>query len=206
MPLSFIRLWAIPIASALILALCVAHASANRLSISERSFRIRWTALRLIAGGNTTTCAVTLEGSFHSATMRKIERLLAGHITRASIASCSGGSATILRETLPWHVQYAGFTGRLPAISTIKLLIIGWSQQFQPSGNLACLARTTEARPAVVITVLEGEQVAESDLEEGAEIPLEGSGGLCRFAGVFHWAGAGVETALGGGSIRIRLI
>jgi len=193
--------------AALLLATAVGTSSANRLSINERSYTIRWTALRFIAAGNTVTCSVTLEGSFHSATIRKIERLLVGHITRASVAGCSGGSATVLRESLPWHVQYAGFTGRLPAIATVKLLLVGAAFQVQPSGNLACLARTSEARPAVGIAgIEEAGGVTELAAEVGAEIPLEGSGGLCRFAGAGHFEGTGTPTKLGGGALVIRLI
>ena len=57
----------------LTLALAVTSATANRLSVSNRNFRVTWTSLRLTnnVNANTMLCPVTLEGSFHSSTIVK---------------------------------------------------------------------------------------------------------------------------------------
>jgi hypothetical protein len=192
--------------AAIVLSMAVASASANRLVVNEKSYRIVWSPLRFIAGGNTVSCNVTLEGSFHSATIRKVERALIGHVTRASVNTCTGGSATVLNATLPWHVQYNGFTGTLPRITGVLLKLVGASFQVQPSGSLACLAATTEERPAKGIAGVEAGTVTELTAEAAAEIPLRGGGGLCAFAGGGHFEGTGTVTKLGGGSLTIKLI
>jgi hypothetical protein len=68
---------------------------------------------------------VSLEGSFHSATMRKSEGALIGAITRGIVKgdTCFAGRATLLQETLPWHVTYEAFDGRLPNIDNIFALL-----------------------------------------------------------------------------------
>jgi hypothetical protein len=190
------------------LAFATTTASANRLSINSRLIRIRWTVLTFSAGTNSIRCALTLEGSFHSGTIRKVERALIGHISRASIAACSGGSTTVLNETLPWHVRYAGFTGTLPTIRTILFQINGLSIGFQPSGSLRCLLRATEVTPARFIATLEAGGVFSSvSAEEGAEIPLTGEGGLCRFGGEGHYGGTSTRPENGsGGTVAVTLI
>jgi hypothetical protein len=131
---------------ALLMALAVNTASASRLSISHGNlWRAYWPSLRFSSFGLTIVdCAVTLDGSFHSATVAKVNRALIAHVTLSSLGRCVTGSATILRETLPWHLQYGGFAGILPAPSTIQRLV-GASWRL----SVGCLARTTEERPAV---------------------------------------------------------
>jgi hypothetical protein len=194
--------------SALLLSMAVGSASANRLSVNSTLIRIRWTVLNFSAGTNVIRCAVTLEGSFHSGTIRKVERALIGHISRASVSACSGGSATVLQETLPWHLRYGGFTGTLPIIRTLLIQLVNASFAVQPSGSLRCLARTTEAAPARGIANLEAGGVINSiAAEEGAEIPLNGEGGLCRFAGEGHFGGTSNRPDNGStGSVNITLI
>jgi hypothetical protein len=130
--------------AALLMAFAAQTASASRLSISRGNlWRAYWPSLRSGAFGITALdCAVTLDGSFHSATVAKVNRALIGHITLASLGRCVTGSATLLRATLPWHVQYGGFMGALPAPRPI-LRLIGVSY----SVNTGCLARTTEETP-----------------------------------------------------------
>ncbi len=191
--------------AALLLSMAVGSASANRLSINELSYRVTWSPLRFIAAGRTVSCNVTIEGSFHSGTIRKVERALIGHITRASVATCTGGSATVLNATLPWHVQYGGFIGRLPIIEGgIKLRLIRASFEVQPTGAVACLAATTEERPAIGIANNEGGTITELTAEPGAEIPLRN--GLCPFAGGGRFEGSGPVRGLGGGNLTVRLI
>jgi hypothetical protein len=116
------------LAATLLMSLAVGTASANRLSTSNRNFRVVWTELILISGEEGTpllTCPVTMEGSFHSATIAKVIGALIGHVSRATTGSCRGGSATITQTSLPWHVTYEGFTGTLPNIREISVLLRG---------------------------------------------------------------------------------
>jgi len=85
---------------------------------------------------------MTLAGTFHSNTISKTMNSLIGYITSASLGTCSGGRATILRETLPWHIVYSGFTGTLPNIRSVNMDIIGLSMAVETEG-VACLLRTT---------------------------------------------------------------
>jgi hypothetical protein len=120
---------------ALVLAAAVGTASARNLSVNEQSFRLIWTPLQLGTepggGGTVIRCNVTLEGSFHSRTIPKVARTLIGWVTRAIVAHpCTGAgegfaltAAETGRETLPWHVTYEAFSGRLPNITRIRLLL-----------------------------------------------------------------------------------
>ena len=130
--------------AALLLAACVTSASANRLSFSERTFRITWAPMTFIyelAEGRRANCNLTLEGSFHNSTFAKVPNSLIGYVTRAAIAPCL---VTVLRETLPWHVLYGSFSGTLPTISSIHIRIVGISMRVNEFG---CLARATAVRP-----------------------------------------------------------
>jgi hypothetical protein len=109
-------------------AIAVSNASARNFSINERFFRVAWASLETseTAFGVSMRCPVTVEGSFHNTTMAKVLGSLLGNITRVALKneSCTGGHATALTERLPWGISYEGFTGRLPAIETIKVLLI----------------------------------------------------------------------------------
>jgi hypothetical protein len=121
--------------ASLLMGLVVHSASAGRLSLSDARFRVSWNRLVIsdqeFGGefGIRQTCRVTLEGSFHSATIRKVPGALIGVISRGIIDStnCRGTDepqrATILRETLPWHLTYESFGGILPNISKVSLLL-----------------------------------------------------------------------------------
>jgi hypothetical protein len=115
--------------AASMMGLAVGCVSANRLSLSNRLFRFTWEELDFTheGGGSNphVTCAVTLEGSFHSSTIRKVARALIGHVTRGIVKSesCTNGSVTILRESLPWHTTYESFRGTLPNITSVGIAI-----------------------------------------------------------------------------------
>ncbi|HKG38162.1 MAG TPA: hypothetical protein VKB25_04170 [Conexibacter sp.] len=132
------------IVAALTLAFAVDAAPAARLSLSNRNFRITWRELKFFdVAGPSTVCPVTMEGSFHSATMRKVIRALIGYITRATVneAACVGeGRARFLQATLPWHITYASFSGTLPAITRMRVLISGISYE-SVLNTIPCLFR-----------------------------------------------------------------
>lgn len=193
------------LAAAMLMALAVDSASARNLSVNEQSIRAVWTPITFAAGGNSARCNLTLEGSFHYRTLVKRESALAGFITRAIITTCTGASATVLTATLPWHLTYNGFTGTLPNITTLRLNIIGVSFNVRPEGSVACLARSTAANPARAIATLGvGGSVTGLRADETAQIPLEGF--FCSFAGEGSFVGTGSPSALGGGSLVVRLI
>jgi hypothetical protein len=104
--------------------------------------------------GVTVSCPVTLEGTLHSRTISKISGLLIGYITRAIAgeASCTGGTARALAETLPWHVQYLSFAGTLPNITSFSAGVIRASFQVSASvlGSIVtCLYITSQTEPNI---------------------------------------------------------
>jgi len=115
--------------SALLLASALTTASARNLEVSNQRFRVTWSAIEFRNEFLfVVRCRVTFEGSFHSRTIPKVDRLLIGSITRIAIKeeSCGGGTIRPVQPP-PWHVTYEGFTGRLPNIETLRLLL----QRFQ---------------------------------------------------------------------------
>ena len=110
--------------AALLLASAISTASASRLSVSNQNIRVTWSSLEF-QGLVTVRCRVTLEGSFHSRTIVKVARTLIGAITRADVdeANCTNGIGRPRNETLPWHITYEGFTGTLPNIATVLVLL-----------------------------------------------------------------------------------
>lgn len=109
--------------AALLLASVLSTASAGRLSFNTQNIRTTWSRIEFQTAVVTVRCPVTLEGSFHSRTFPKIERLLIGAVTRLVIKgeSCTNGSA--VARALPWHLTYDSFAGTLPDITSVRLLI-----------------------------------------------------------------------------------
>jgi hypothetical protein len=196
--------------AALMLTMAVAGASASRLSVSSRTFRIVWNPLTLsttsgIAGP--IRCPVTLEGSFHSATIRKTAGALVGYITRGTTvaASCAGGTATVNQGSLPWHVRYRAFLGTLPAFEGVQLALIGAEFRVN-AGGLNCTTTTTATEPAVGTALTNASGVVTGmKAEERFTIPLEGA--FCGFGGRGTFSGTGTTTVLGASTaITVRLI
>ena len=126
---------------AVLLGALVGVASARNLSSSSQTLRATFNRLDFSGGFGTVECAVVFEGSFHARTIAKVSGTLSGFVTRASITSCSRASATVLSETLPWHVRYRGFTGTLPNINTVSADISGVNFRFrEPTFGVTCLA------------------------------------------------------------------
>jgi hypothetical protein len=143
---------------AFVLAVSVGSATANKLSLSNKAFRITWTSLSMVAGEFEVECVITLEGSFHSATITKTRGSLIGHITRANVGRCGGAgrvyalngaevlSGRVVSNTLPWHVKYDSFIGRLPRFEAVVVAIVGASFLGEIFG-FNCLYRSTAAAP-----------------------------------------------------------
>ena len=140
------------IVAALLLGGVVGSATAARFSTTSQRWRATYSRVEWVGTFGTTTCALTVEGSFHSRTSAKTLNTLTGWVTEATISTpCIRGSTTILRETLPWHIVYEGFEGTLPNITGIRLGIIGSSWRInEPVVGVTCLARTTAAEHVTV--------------------------------------------------------
>lgn len=193
-------------AAALLLALAVGSASANRLSYSEQNFRIVWTRLIFSesGGGFPINCPVTLEGSFHSRTFAKTRDLLGGFITNAVVnnAACSEGHATILRASLPWHVTFQSFTGTLPNITSVRYNLIGAAFQIEPGLGLVCLASSSVTSPAAGSASREaGGNITSLQPDSSLAIPVTGA--LCPESGIF--SGSGEVFVQGSSERRVRL-
>jgi hypothetical protein len=117
------------LAATLLMAFALGSASAGRLSFSSQTFRITWSSFEFFGEGGveaTVRCPLTLEGSFHSRTTSKVFGLLIGYVNRATVSPrerCTGGAATILTATLPWHVNYDSFSGTLPNLTSVGFRI-----------------------------------------------------------------------------------
>jgi hypothetical protein len=118
-----VKLGLTALAAALLLSAALSTASASRLSVSNRNIRVTWSSLEFRSPIVTVRCRVTIEGSFHSATIPKMEGTLVGYITRATVDSANCTNATATAEGLPWHITYESFTGTLPRIETVRLLL-----------------------------------------------------------------------------------
>jgi len=181
--------------------LSATSASATLALFAEPSnIRAIWARLNFVSSAGTVTCPVTFEGSIHSSTFAPVEGLAIGDITRASIggASCTGGRATLLTETLPWSVRYERLVGTLPEITGARIKISGAAIRAEV-GGLACLAQSSETHPVkgTMEVASESVEVTGLRLEEGATIPLRG-GFLCEAAGEGHLSGTAEVTERGG--------
>lgn len=193
--------------AAFALAVAIGIASANRFSFSNTSIRTAITELTFSGGGsNDVRCAVTLEGTFHSSTFTKTLRALIGYITRATTnhARCTGiGKVTFNQASLPWHVVYNGFTGRLPTITSvlirlkaIRFLIdeIPIIRACEYTGDADAAFRTEGAAGTFFVAV-----------PETTAIPRNEAGSFCPTP--YEWVGAAPATLLGTSTyIIVRLI
>jgi hypothetical protein len=91
-----------------------------------------------------------LEGSFHSRSIAKVAGALIGYITAAKLGPCAVGSATILRETLPWHTRYVWFTGVLPDIATMRTQVVNPGLMIRTNVAETCLVESSEVGPMIV--------------------------------------------------------
>jgi len=202
------------VAATLALSVGAGLASANNLSVDDQDFDIRIRTLNYVTPLGPISCSVTLLGSFHTQTVRKSFKTLIGHIDHASVedATCTNApsdGATIQQASLPWHVQYDSFVGRLPAIERITLLLVG-AGFIIDKGSTECLTRTTATEPAKgeiirnTATGQTGTLVADPDATIDA---TDTTGTLCDLGNVRGaFEGTGVIEDLAGNLLFIRLI
>ncbi len=193
------------LAAALTMALAVGTASANTLSYSDLGFRIVWTTLTFSEseGNFPIRCPVTLEGSFHEHTFAKVSEELAGSITSASVGECQEGEATILEESLPWHVTYRSYSGELPNIETVSYNLIGAAFQVEIGLGIVCLAQSTSEFPAAGEAQREGGEGKIISLRPDSSLPIPVTGTNCPIAGIF--SGSGEVHVQGSSEQRVRL-
>jgi len=137
------------VGATVLLGALISTASARNFSVSNQSISGMWSSVEFNLPSGAVRCHVTLEGSLHSRTFAKVLGSLMGYITKAILGPCvSPGTATILTETLPWHVSYSGFRGTLPNIDSIIVHVTGASFRVN-NGRENCLARSEAGRPAI---------------------------------------------------------
>ena len=149
-------------------------------------------------------------------------QLNSGYVTEAAVPRpCNGGEAWILNgrerlplgetttNTLPWHLQYDSFRGRLPTIEGgIRLALIGTAWRIRGTVlNIDCVFGSTAESPSFAIANLGAGGAAESlRSDEESQVPLrERIAGSCPSSGSF----AGTTSTLDNGTaerITIRLI
>ncbi|HZV74768.1 MAG TPA: hypothetical protein VFF79_13720 [Conexibacter sp.] len=116
--------------------------------------------------------------------------------------SCTENSATVLTATLPWHITYEGFSGRLPTIARIRLLLRHTAFITQIFGGLAeCLyqdAGTNQSENAAGELILTNGSANELAADTTIRVPFLRGSGLsenCPTRGGF--TGTGNVTLLG---------
>lgn len=144
----------IGVTAAALMALAAGTAAARSYSLNhQRGWNITWHPVRVLSieGATVAECDLTLEGSFHESTMAKVRESLVGYVARASASGCGIGGATVLTETLPWHIQYRGFEGTLPSITGIAFNVVGLAMRIREGTiGFECLMRTTSERPLIL--------------------------------------------------------
>ncbi len=192
------------LAFALVLALAAASAtaSATRLEFpnAERGFRAVWRPVGISGAFGTVRCNLTLEGSFVQGVFAKSRGLRIGDVTNARVELCPTGSATVLRETLPWSLHYGSFAGALPSITSVSATLVGLSARIrEPVFGITCALTTTEANPAVVRLATSSGRTTSLRFEETASIPCE------SLSGSLSGTTSSLETREGAVSPTLRL-
>ena len=143
------------VAATVLLGAVVGSASARNFSISNQFLSATFRRVTFEGFGLRIVCEVVVSGSFHTRTTAKRVGSLVGYLTQAALGTtpepggCEAGRATILRETLPWHIRYLGFAGTLPNISRIIANIIRAAFR-SSSEEVVCLGTSTEANPTTM--------------------------------------------------------
>jgi hypothetical protein len=210
--------------AALLLASAISTASARSLSVTEQSFRATWSSLEFAGGGATIRCRVTLEGSFHTRTIAKVERSLIGAISRAIVAHpCTNGEGWADNGTeteplgtapnkLPFHVTYQSFTGTLPAITAVNLLLSRVSFVIRTTVlGLTCQGRYGRAEDNIIgIAAREAggaitELTPSATVNRASLVEQLGPNAICPTTGAFGGRGLVANLATGA-RITVTLI
>ena len=186
-------------AATVILAAAVGAAAASQMSTGSQTIRATWSRLQLsntFSPEQPVECQVTLEGSFHSNTIQKTRRALIGYVSRSSVNACTTGSATIDQESLPWHLTYESFSGTLPNITSVALLLVRASFLIGLR-ELLCRAVTTTTDNASGIAEVSGETITGLAADPSRRIPLTTIRGFGCGLGRGFFEGTAAVTQLG---------
>jgi hypothetical protein len=199
------RLAAAAAVAGMLLASVVATTSARNLSASSQTIRATWASLEMISSLPTIRCPVTFEGSFHARTLTKTVGSLTGSVTRVIIKeeACVNGRAR--PKNVPWHIQYAGFTGTLPNITEILFTISRFRIEIVVEGVCTADYGTAEDNATVRAARELGGAITTITLSGETRGTLFAGSGLCPGSGV--GGGRGNVMILGGTSrISVTLI
>ena len=136
-------------AATVVFGVLASTASARSFQSSATTLRTQFRELSFAGIFGTTVCQLTLEGSLHSRTIAKLLNSLIGYITAARLGPCPVGTATILGETLPWHIRYDSFAGTLPNISRITTNVVNLAIIVRTNVGERCLTRSTATQPVL---------------------------------------------------------
>jgi hypothetical protein len=161
------------VSAAVLLCALGSVASARNFSVSSQSQRAVFETVEFHFPSSTTRCQLTLESSFHSRTMVKTSGSLVGYVTSATLGPCATGTATILRESLPWHIRYSGFQGTLPRITSQIFHILSASWRIREAGGIACLARSSATEPLIQRVHVDGSGHETVELEGSIRTGVE---------------------------------
>lgn len=167
------------VGATVLLGALASGASARILSTSSQTLRVAFRTVTFNGVFGDIRCAVTIEGSFHSRTQAKVAGSLVGYLTRADLGPCASGTASLLRETLPWHIRYSAFTGTLPNIVTFRAHAIGVAFRVREP-FATCLARSTAESPSVATFNRDVVTQALTTAEIGGTVPT-----TCGASGTF---------------------
>ncbi len=181
-PRNAARMLAAAFAAAVLMASAVATAPARNLSASSQNIRATWRVLEMTSELVTIRCAVTVEGSFHARTMAKVVGALTGAVTRVSIKEETCTNGRFRPKNVPWHLQYAGFTGSLPNINSILFVISRFRIEVTVSGICTGEYGTPEDR-ALVTANLTGGAVTSINLGGETRGNLVSGTGFCPRSG-----------------------
>jgi hypothetical protein len=198
----FIKLSFVTAAAVFTLGALVGTATAGRLSLSSQTFRAVFVTVEYQGVLTTPRCPLTIEGSFHARTFVKRAASLVGFVTRAATSTCASGSATVLSETLSWHVRYGSFTGSLPDIATVSTDVVGLSIDVRETTfGFHCLVRSTAEAPATLTFTREAGSALVRAVLGGR---INGTGTPCEGLPITLLGSSSGLTVLGGAS-RITL-
>jgi len=187
-------------------AALTATAAARSFSFSNWNFRVVWTSIEFTnnTGFGTVRCPVTLEGSFHSQTISKVEHALIGQVSRATVAeaSCTAGPVTVKQESLPWHITYNGFRGILPAIKGIRIFLLGPTFDIRGPFGEVCHARTDPEHQTAGEGIIGAGEIQNVVPDQTPEVPTNN---CVTAAARFRAGGADGTATLLGNTTRIRI-
>jgi hypothetical protein len=197
------------ITASLLMGFAVSAATAGRISTSNTKFRVTWASVRFFTAESEVEvrCPLTLEGSFHSATLRKTRGALIGALTRGIVKgdACAGGTVTVLQESLPWHVTWESFRGTLPRIEAVAFLLRRYEFRLEVS-SITCLyldQNRPEENLAISATVNpETGQITTTTVLGGRYASWRSGSAFCPRRGLFEGAG---QAFLLGNTTRITI-